>query len=121
MCEICNSINPSNCPICGHIEEQEVYLIDCPDCKGDSKHCCTCYGAGVTFNVDIDDLPDSAKVECPVCGLTVEAHEISFNKCRECNRIEDAAEEARFQRSMKKIDAHIENIRKINSLLYAQQ
>jgi hypothetical protein len=114
MCEICNNINSSRCPICGYIEETEVYLIDCPDCNGSKKHCCTCYGAGVTFNVDIDDVPCDRQIECPECGVIVEAGEISFNKCKECNKRADEAEEALFQRNMQKIDMHVENIRKIN-------
>jgi hypothetical protein len=48
-----------------------------------------------------------------MCGKTVDAAEISFNQCAECNRNSDEAEEARFEELLKKVDTHIDNIRKI--------
>ncbi|MDR2652289.1 MAG: hypothetical protein LBC68_08255 [Prevotellaceae bacterium] len=112
MCKICNGIHPAKCPICGTTEKPNVHHVPCPDCNG-NPHCCTCYGAGVIFNTDLDEVPDNTQVECPMCGKTVDAAEISFNQCAECNRNSDEAEEARFEELLKKVDTHIDNIRKI--------
>ncbi|MDR1346825.1 MAG: hypothetical protein LBJ63_00105 [Prevotellaceae bacterium] len=112
-CNVCNGIHPSQCPVCAKSERQEIFHIACPKCKGSDKRCSACFGAGVTFNIDIDDVPENTQVECPVCGKTVEAGEISFNQCAGCNRSSDEAEEAAFEAMLEKIDRHIENIRKI--------
>ncbi|MDR1199822.1 MAG: hypothetical protein LBK94_12565 [Prevotellaceae bacterium] len=113
MCELCNGMHPSQCPVCADPGKQEIFHIACPACKGNNKHCSTCFGAGVTFNIDIDDVPDDTRVECPACGKTVEAGEISFNQCAGCNRKSDEAEEAAFEAMLNKIDRHIENIKEI--------
>jgi DNA-binding XRE family transcriptional regulator len=95
---------------CETCEKTEIYLIDCPeDCGGDPK-CKTCYGAGTTFNVDLDDIFYNTNVECPFCGKMVDVNEINYNKCEECNRKEDAAEEAELESLLAEIDKHKNNI-----------
>ena len=99
---------------CKTYSRTNVYHIACPDCCGNPDNCTTCYGAGVVFNIDLDDVPDNTQVECPMCGRTVEANEISFNMCEECNRNRDEALDAQLEALLATIDTHKAKIDKCN-------